>query len=72
MPHQGSVDRISAINDYTIREEALKSNTFQFRSHKASGLIINSKPSLGGKLRSLGLSGGVRKTQISLKQLLHG
>lgn len=41
--HQRSVDRESAINDYTIREEALKSNTFQFRNHKLSELVTNYK-----------------------------
>lgn len=39
--HQHSVDRESAINDYTIREKALKSNIFQFRNHKLSELVTN-------------------------------
>lgn len=41
--HQRSVDRESAINDYAIREEALKSNTFQFRNHKPSEMVTNCK-----------------------------
>ncbi len=41
--HQSSVDRESAINDYTIREKTLKSNTFQFRAHKPSELVTNCK-----------------------------
>lgn len=41
--HQRSVDTESAINGYTIREKALKSNTFQFRNHKPSELVTDCK-----------------------------
>lgn len=41
--HQRRIDTESAINDYTIREKALKSNTFQFRNHKPSELVTNCK-----------------------------
>lgn len=37
------IDKESAINDYTIREEALKGNTFQFGSRKPSELVTNWK-----------------------------
>lgn len=36
--HQSTTDRGSAVNDYTIREEPLKSHTFQFKTHKPSEL----------------------------------
>lgn len=41
--HQRGVDRDLSINDCAIREEALKSHTFQFRNHKPSELLTNCK-----------------------------
>lgn len=38
--HQCGVDRESSINDGAIREEALKSDTFQLRNRKPSELQL--------------------------------
>lgn len=41
--HQRRVDMESVINDFTIREEVLESDIFQFEGHKPSELVTNSK-----------------------------
>ena len=63
--HQESVDRKLWINGHIIREKTLNSHIFQFRSHEASELVMNSL-SASCECEPSGL--GVRETQISFPQ----